>query len=252
MALTGLITSDTPWTYGAVPLARNEIHDKVIEMIEREQRGRVLDVPTGTGVLSDRLRKMGFEVSCCDIDPSYFSVSDLTLEIGDLNQSLPYTSKSFDFIICLEGLEHLENPFNAIREFSRLLKPKGKVFLSLPNYLNIERRLKFLITGLFSKVPSPKKLGKNRFDHLWMLHINPMTYPILRLVMEHWGFKIIHIEKDKEKKRMKWLLPIVWGIRCYCLFWPKEKKKDYHLEDTLSPQLIMGGNTLILVGEKVV
>jgi hypothetical protein len=68
--------------------------------------------------------------------------------------------------------------------------------------------------------------------------------------MEHWGLKIIHIEKDKEKKRMKWLLPIVWSIRCGCLFWSKEKREDYHLDDTLSPQLIMGGNTLILMGEK--
>jgi SAM-dependent methyltransferase len=238
------------WTYGAVPLSRGEIHDKVVKMMDQEPRGKALDVPTGTGVLADRLRRMGFEVSCCDIDPSYYSVSDLALDIGDLNQSLPYSSVPFDFIICLEGLEHLENPFNAVREFSRLLKPKERVFLSLPNYLNIERRLRFLITGLFSKVPSPQKLGKDRFEHLWMLHLNALTYPILKLSLEHCGLRIIHIEKDKEKKRMKWLLPIVWCIRFYCLFWPKEKKKDYHLEDTLSPQLIMGGNTLILVGEK--
>ena len=238
------------WIFGAVPLSRDEIHDKVIEMMDKEPRGRVLDVPTGTGILADRLRKRGFEVSCCDINPSYFSISDLALEIGDLNHSLPYSSTSFDFIICVEGIEHLENPFNAVREFSRLLKTKGKIFLSLPNYLNIERRLRFLITGLFSKIPSPKKLGKDRFENLWMLHLTPLTYPILKLVMEHSGFKILLIEKDKEKKRMKWLLPIVWGIRCYCLFWSKEKKKDYHLEDTLSPQLIMGGNTLILVAEK--
>jgi hypothetical protein len=30
----------------------------------------------------------------------------------------------------------------------------------------------------------------------------------------------------------------------------KGEKEDYHLDDTLSPQLIMGGNTLILVAEK--
>ena len=76
------------WTYGAVPLARDEIHDKVTEMMDKEPRGKVLDVPTGTGILADRLRKMGFEVSCCDINPSYFSVSTLAFEIGDLNQSL--------------------------------------------------------------------------------------------------------------------------------------------------------------------
>lgn len=233
-----------------ISLSRNEIHDKVMEIAQREPRGKVLDVPTGTGILADRLKKIGFEVSCCDIDPTYFSAPDLALDIGDLNQSLPYPPSSFDLITCVEGIEHLENPFNAIREFSRILKPGGKLILTLPNYLNIERRLRFLITGLFSKIPFPQKLGKDRFEHLYMLHLSPLTYPILKLMMEHSGFKILNIGKDKEKKRMKWLLPIVWAIRCYCFFWSKKKKEDYHLKDTLSNSLIMGGNTLIILGEK--
>jgi SAM-dependent methyltransferase len=193
---------------------------------------------------------MGFSVSCCD-NPLQFSAREIEIKKGDLSQALPYPSESFDFITCIEGLEHLENPFNAIREFSRILKPEGKLFLSLPNYLNIERRLKFLITGLFSKVPSPQKLGKDRFDQLWMLHLIPLTYPVLKLCLEHSGFQVLTIAKDKEKKRMKWLLPLVWGTRFYCFFWPGEKKKDYHLEETLSEELLMGGNTLILVSRKV-
>jgi hypothetical protein len=144
----------------------------------------------------------------------------------------------------------LENPFNAIREFCRILKTGGKLFISLPNYLNIERRFRFLITGLFSKVPSPKKFGKERFDNLWMLHLIPLTYPILKLALEHWGFQILTIAKDKEKKRMKLLLPVVWGIQFSCLFWPRRKREEYHLDDTLSPLMIMGGNTLILAVEK--
>jgi len=124
------------------------------------------------------------------------------------------------------------------------------VILSLPNYLNIERGMKFLITSLFSKIPSSKILGKDRFDDLSMLHLTPLTYPTLKLVMENLGFRILHIEKDKKKKRMKWLLPIVWGIKFYCLFWSREKKEDYHLKDTLSSPILMGGNTLILLAEK--
>lgn len=240
----------TPWAYGLVPLSRDEIHEKVIGLMDKEPRGKVLDVPTGTGILANRLRGMGFQVSCCDINPSYFSVPDLKIETGDLNQSLPYADQSFDYLICLDGIEHTENPFNAIREFGRLLKPMGKLILSLPNYLNIERRMRFLISGLFSKIPSPKRLGKDYFENLWMLHLSPLTYPILKLFLEHTGFKILQIERDKKKKRIKFLLPLVLGIRLYCLLWPKKKREDYHLNETLDPKLIMGGNTLILVAEK--
>jgi hypothetical protein len=130
------------------------------------------------------------------------------------------------------------------------LNPGGKLIASLPNYLNIERRLRFLVTGLFSKIPSPKTLGRERFENLWMLHLIPLTYPILKLVLEHEGFKVLSIDKDKEKKRMKWLLPLVWGIRFYCSFWSKRQKENYHLKDTLSPLLIMGGNTLIVTAMK--
>ena len=57
------------WTDGAIPFARNETHDKVVEMMEKEPRGKVLDVPTGTGILARRLLKAGLEVSCCDVPP---------------------------------------------------------------------------------------------------------------------------------------------------------------------------------------
>ena len=231
-------------------LAREETHDWLVEAFLKEKKGLLLDVPAGTGALAVRLKNMGFSVSCCDINPSLFSVGSIEIRKGDLSASLPYPSSSFDFITCIEGLEHLENPFNAIREFSRILKPGGKLFVSLPNYLNIERRLRFLVTGLFSKLPSPRKLGKERFDDLSMFHLTPLTYPVLKLALEHWGFHILSVEKDKEKRRMKWFLPIVWAIRLYCFFWPKEKQVEYHLQETLSSPLMMGGNTLIVVAEK--
>ena len=127
MGLNDSTEKASTWTHGAVPLARNETHDKVVEMMEKEPRGKVLDVPTGTGVLAGRLKGMGFEVSCCDINASYFSIPDLSIDIGDLNKTLPYPDSSFDYLVCLDGIEHTENPFNTIREFRRVLKGRRKV-----------------------------------------------------------------------------------------------------------------------------
>ena len=231
-------------------LARNEIHQWVIRALSKEPRGSLLDAPAGTGALALRLAGLGYSVSCLDINPASFQAPGLEFKVCDLSRPLPHPSESFDYVTCIEGLEHLENPFNAIREFHRILKPGGRIYLSVPNYLNIERRMRFLVTGIFSKIPSPKKLGKERFEDLSMLHLTPLTYPILKLYMEHSGFKILRIEKDKVKQRMKFLLPVVWTIRLYCFFWPREKRMEYHLEDTLSPSLIMGGNTLIIVATK--
>jgi ubiquinone/menaquinone biosynthesis C-methylase UbiE len=238
------------WKYGAVPLGRNETHGKVIGMMEKESRGRVLDVPCGTGILADRLRKIGFEVCCCDINPSYFSVPELKLDIGDLNRSLPYGDLSFDYIMCLDGIEHTENPFNAIREFHRVLKKGGKLIISLPNYLNIERRLRFLFTGSLSKIPSHETVREFWKGDLSMSHLNPLTYPLLKFVLEHYGFRVIQLERDREKRKMKWLLPLVWLIRLGGKFASKKRREAYRLEETVTDEIIMGGNTLIVVGER--
>jgi SAM-dependent methyltransferase len=223
-----------------------------MEMMGKEPRGSVLDVPTGTGILADRLRKIGFEVSCCDINPAYFSVPELTLNIGDLNQSLPYPNDSFDYLICLDGIEHTENPSNAIREFQRVLKKGGKILLSTPNFLNIERRLRFLFTGTFSKIPSHEVIKNIWNGDITMAHLSPLGYPLLKFIMECHGFHILRLEKDRKKPKMVWLLPLVWLIRLYGRMASKKRRELYRLDETSKDEIILGGNTLIIMGEKVV
>jgi ubiquinone/menaquinone biosynthesis C-methylase UbiE len=63
-----------------------------------------------------------------DIDPT----SGCTF-IGDIckyNECLP--EGSYDYIVCTEVLEHTKQPFNAVAEMWRILKPYGYLFLSVP------------------------------------------------------------------------------------------------------------------------
>jgi ubiquinone/menaquinone biosynthesis C-methylase UbiE len=193
---------------------------------------------------------MGFEVSCCDINPSFFSIPDLKMDIGDLNQSLPYGNNSFDYLICLEGIEHTENPSNAIREFQRVLKKGGKVFISMPNFLNIGRRIRFLLNGTFSKIPSHEVIRDIWKGDLCMAHLSPLGYPLLKFIMEWYGFRILRLEKDQAKRGNVWLLPFVWLIRLYGRMASPKKREAYRLDETLADEIILGGNTLIIVAEK--
>jgi len=58
-------------------------------------------------------------------------------EYGELDivcdiTSIPEPDSSFDAIMCIEVLEHLPDPVQAIKEFSRLIKSKGHLILTAP------------------------------------------------------------------------------------------------------------------------
>lgn len=46
--------------------------------------------------------------------------------------SIPVADQSFDNILCTEVIEHIPHPIEAIKEFSRILKPGGRLILTAP------------------------------------------------------------------------------------------------------------------------
>lgn len=50
-----------------------------------------------------------------------------------LNNKLPFNENSFDFVIMLAVLEHLDHPVEIVEEIERILKPKGKLILTVPS-----------------------------------------------------------------------------------------------------------------------
>jgi ubiquinone/menaquinone biosynthesis C-methylase UbiE len=85
------------------------------------QKGRVLDI--GSGQWS--YPKEHFQnVTTLDLKPP----ADI---IGSI-MNLPFGDESFDCVICLETLEHVEDPIKAMSEVYRVLKPGGKFIGSAP------------------------------------------------------------------------------------------------------------------------
>lgn len=75
--------------------------------------------------------------------------SDLEASEGvlkiNLNDRLPYDDNSFDIVTCLDVLEHLDNPHQALKELIRVAK--YSVFISLPNMYHYSFRSRFLFGG---------------------------------------------------------------------------------------------------------
>lgn len=58
-----------------------------------------------------------------------------TSELIDFNydvQNLEFSDQSFDRVACVAILEHVENPFKAVAELHRILKPGGQIWVELP------------------------------------------------------------------------------------------------------------------------
>lgn len=51
--------------------------------------------------------------------------------IGELNR-LPFKNCSFEGVLCTQTLEHLEWPRESVREFFRVLRPSGTLYLTAP------------------------------------------------------------------------------------------------------------------------
>ena len=78
------------------------------------------------------------------------------------------------------------------------------------------------------------------------LHINPVSYPELRYILERSGFQVVGIYRDRPK-RLLWLYaPLVWLIRLVGWLTPSGKRRQRWTDELQSDAVLLGGNTLIV------
>src|SRR3712207_7107653 len=57
------------------------------------------------------------------------------------------TRGPFDMVVCVETLEHVENPRQVLRSIRSLLRPGDKLLVSTPNVTHPHSRLKMFLRG---------------------------------------------------------------------------------------------------------
>ena len=231
--------------------SRSEIHPAISKIMENLPRGSLLDFPSGTGSLAWRLKNEGFAVAAADIAPEAFINPEIEIRQGDLNSRFPFDAAQFDYACFVEGPEHVENVFQCLREFARVLKPGGRLIVSLPNYSNLQNRFKQFLNGVIEPVVSYESLKSDYLGNEFMIHINRLPYPMMRMALEFAGFKIESVHEDRQKKKQRLLWPIALLIQLLTHLRGEKGQRKYWLKDSNATQVLMGGNTLILVARLI-
>ena len=136
---------------------------------------KVLDFGCGEGTFLKEIKASATEVFGCEIEK--ISVNHLNeMGINCLTDIKDFESESVDTIFCFHTLEHLKKPLEALKEFRRILVPKGHLVIEVPHandfllrYLKSEAFKNFTLWSqhliLHSRVSLKKFLSVSGFDN---------------------------------------------------------------------------------------
>lgn len=114
---------------------------------------------------------------------------------------LPFRNETFDKVIALAVLEHVDNPVRSTEELFRVCKVDGKVKVLFPNksllYSDIiSHAVNFKIDGVIKQ-----RLAFKKGDHKWQLDIIPMLRLFSRfgIILECFkpSYRFLHGRKGK-------------------------------------------------------
>lgn len=106
----------------------------------KNKKGSLIELGCGDGRLSVHFAKKGFEVTACDISDKSVELAKTFAKQAKVNMHvkqcdvthLPFKDHSFDYAIAGAILEHLEDEETALKEWARVLKPGGRIFIVTP------------------------------------------------------------------------------------------------------------------------
>ena len=100
---------------------------------------RVLDAGCGSGPLAAALQDRGAAVTGFDSSAAMVDLArgrlgaDADLQVADLGEPLPFQDDAFDLVTASLVLHYLEDWSGPLRELRRVLRPGGRLILSVPH-----------------------------------------------------------------------------------------------------------------------
>ena len=228
-------------------------HETVFDMIKKNTDKVVVDIPSGSGAFIQRLKDEGFKrVIAIDII-NILEIEHETFIQGDMTKPFNLSDNSCDILVCIDGIEHIDEQFYFVREGYRVLKNEGEIIISTPNISSLRSRFKWFTTGHHHKCNSPlDETNPNPLHHIGMI-----SFAELRYMLHSNGFRIEEIRTNRMKPInlvYAIFLPFIYLSTLWVYRRRGKKEKTAQINRSVFKQVfkkeILFGETLIIKAKK--
>jgi len=159
-------------------------YERVVDILGAlcPERGRLLEVGSYLGLLLDRFRAAGWDVTGLEPDRPVAAWSRKRFGLHLLERTLPCPDLpvgGFDAAVMLHVIEHVPDPGAVLRELRRLVRPGGMLVLETPRFDSL----------MFKLLGRRERSINNCPGHIYFF-----TVPTLSRLLEQNGFAVERVD----------------------------------------------------------
>lgn len=190
------------------------------QFVPLDKTWKILEAGSGFGNFLLYMSTMGYNIQgiepdsfCVDITKrrfDYYGKKNIILK--QKAEKLPFANNFFDFIISFQVLEHVQNLEKTLKEFKRVLKKDGYLFIACPNYSSFwEPHYAIIFPMFLGKSIFRLWLRLNRRNIDFLESLNFTTTKSLKNELKQNAFIIKDVGKEIFKKRFNNKNLMYWG-----------------------------------------